>query len=201
MSRFLTIAAVMFFASMLLVRAESDSDFIQSTPVNTKAGTGPVVPTSDPSGMDPRGVRANVAALPDKYKNTIIKISADGGKPNPLDWYITARNTDRNRAVYNVTIAHGDIRDEGHTRDPRAMLSMASPINIEKLLIDTDVAWKVAQDFVHAKGKTLGSISYVIEQDGKNATPTWSLWCYSPHNGYIGMVKILATTGDVITSK
>ncbi|MEO8206893.1 MAG: hypothetical protein ABI615_11990 [Chthoniobacterales bacterium] len=194
MPRILSLLFLISIASVAL--AEKDSDFIQPEPI-----TGGSAPAPVSTGNDFKNIRTAIDALPGKYKNGVIKISADGGNPNPKEWYFVAHNAEKKRAVFNITINHGDIVEEGFSRDPRAIFSRASAIDFSRVLVDTDGAWQACEKFVHAKNKKLGSVSYVLEQSGKDAAPIWSLWCYSPRNGYIGMIKILATTGDVVESK
>ena len=51
------------------------------------------------------------------------------------------------------------------------------------------------------KGKTLDSVSYALQQKGRDAAPVWAVWCYAADGGYIGYLELLATTGAIVSSE
>jgi len=152
---------------------------------------------AQPAGTD--GVKAAIAAVPAHLRDGIVKITADNGKPNPPTWYVLAKNA--SDEVFSVSIADGQVTEEKPSLNLRALFGQPSPINLGKLTIGSDGAWAAAQSYVAKKGKTLGSVSYALEQKGRNAAPLWSIWCYGPDGSYIGYLEILATTGAVVSSE
>lgn len=50
-------------------------------------------------------------------------------------------------------------------------------------------------------GRKLGSVSYALQQKGAASAPLWSVWCYVPTGGYIGLVTLMATSGDIVSAE
>lgn len=142
-----------------------------------------------------------VEALPIKYKHGVIKISADNGDPEPPQWYFVAKNSDRDDVTYSITVVQGQITAEKPTLDLRALIRDAAPINFSRVTLDSAGAWAIAEKYVTANGKKLGSVSYALQQQGRDATPIWSVWCYDLNTRYLGLLQILATDGTVISSE
>jgi len=149
---------------------------------------------------DPNSALTAIAALPPKYQNGILKVSADNGTPNPDTWYILAKNSSQEGAMYQVGVSQGEIVSEKISLDLRAAIT-DSPINMSKVRIDSDGAWAAGAKYSASKGKKLGNASYALQQQGRDAAPIWSIWCYDAKVRYIGLVKILATTGAVVSSE
>lgn len=74
-----------------------------------------------------------------------------------------------------------------------------SVINLSKVLVGSRGAFAIAQRYVaQEKGATLGKVSYLLQQSGEDADPIWSTWCYDPSVRYLGLLKLMASTGDMI---
>lgn len=157
--------------------------------------------TSHAQEMDPKGAIAAMDALPLNYRDGILKLSADNGDPNPLQWYILAKNSRRGDRIYSITVADGQIIAEKPSLDFREILNESTAITLADISVDSGQAFAIAQRHAEAAGKKLGSVSYVLEQKGQGAVPVWSIWCYDPAVKYFGYLQILATTGAVISSE
>ncbi|HRJ73848.1 MAG TPA: hypothetical protein PLS03_16615 [Terrimicrobiaceae bacterium] len=149
--------------------------------------------------VDARGARAALAAVPAKFQSGIVKLSADNGNPNPPEWYIVAKTQDG--VVYSLTISAGQVVSEKPSLNLRALVTDPSPIDVSRVAVGSEGAWQAAEKYSLSKGKTLGSVSYALQQKGRDAAPIWSVWCYGPGGGYIGLLEILATTGAVVSSE
>ncbi len=152
------------------------------------------------NAQDTGGALAALQALPPKYRDGVLKLSADNGTPNPPQWYVTALNSSQSDTIHSITITDGQITSEKLSLDLRSALQN-SPLNLSIIRIGSTEAWNAAASYVQGKGKNLASVSYVLQQQGKDAAPIWSIWCYDKRGSYIGFLKILATTGTVISSE
>lgn len=165
-----------------------------TTTTTVTTTTGEPLPTSNEGG-----VKAAIDAVPMRLRNNIVKISADNGTPNPPAWYIVAK-TD-NGEVYSVTVKAGQVIEEKPSLNLRALFTAPAAIDLTQLAVGSDGAWAAAQNYCQSKGRKLGSVSYALEQKGRNAAPLWSIWCYGGDGGYIGYLEILASNGTVISSE
>lgn len=141
---------------------------------------------------------ANV--LPEKYRSTIIKISADNGTPNPESWYFLCRSSHSRDGILSITVQDGTIVQQKTSLDLRALAGEYSHINLAKVAVDSKGAFEIAKRYCKSKGKTLVNASFALQQKGEDATPIWSVWCYDVETRYIGLVRILSSTGDVISA-
>ena len=152
-----------------------------------------------------RSARAETAlaalrSLPPRYSYSVLRLSADNGRPTPPAWYILARDQTRRGLPTNITISpRGRIISERPSLNPRARINGLSPISIGRMGIDSTNAWNMARQFSSERGRRLGSVSYSLEQHGRGASPVWSVWCYDRSGRYIGFLSILASTGAVIS--
>lgn len=138
-------------------------------------------------------------SLPPKFRGNIVKISADNGVPNPPEWYFVCRANHGEDGILSITVKNGRITQQKPSLDLRVALGNYSKINLSNVVVDSRGAFAIAQRYVSKeKNATLGNASYLLQQAGDDASPIWSLWCYDPAVRYIGLIKILASTGDVI---
>jgi hypothetical protein len=137
-------------------------------------------------------------ALPAEFQNGVLRLSADDARPNPGTWYFVAMNTDRTALPVNIEVADGQVINRSRTMNPRTLITGASPINWRSIRIDSTDAWRIAQEFASESGKRLSSASFVLEQEGRGATPIWSVWLYDARGNQIGFLSLLATNGSIL---
>ena len=179
--------------TLLLVLGLSSNLFAQFQP-----------PTGVPGGVpskaaNPNGALAALALVPPIYLDDILKISADNGTPNPPAWYILAKKTEGE--VFSITVSQGQITEEKPSLNLRALLGDPTGIDLSKVAVDSNGAWGASMAYCTKKGKSLGSVSYALQQKGRDAAPVWAVWCYAEDGGYIGYLELLATTGAVVSSE
>lgn len=138
--------------------------------------------------------------LPEKYRNAIVKISADNGTPDPPAWYFLCRASHSDEGIVSITVQDGAITEQKPSLNLRVLLGNYSPIDLSRVKVDSRGAWEIATRFAKERGKNLANASYALQQEGTDAIPVWSIWGYDPSMSYIGLVKILSSTGDVIFS-
>ncbi|MCX7868387.1 MAG: hypothetical protein N2322_00395 [Terrimicrobiaceae bacterium] len=143
-------------------------------------------------------LRASLA-LPDKYREAIVRISADDGAPDPPEWYFICRAAHSNEGIVSFTVRDRKIVSQKPSLDMRVLLGDFSAIDLAQVRVDSRGAWEIARRYVsNEKGAALGSVCFLLTQKGQGASPIWSLWCYAPGGSYLGLLKLLASTGDVI---
>jgi hypothetical protein len=144
-------------------------------------------------------LRSAWEALPLQLQNGVVKVSADNATATAENWYFIAKNADGK--LVSVTTTDGQITQEKRSLDLRELLANPTPINQSKIEAGSAAAWAAAENFAQSVGRTLGTVSYVLTQNGPSAAPIWAIWCYSPDGSYFGLLKMLATDGTVISSQ
>ncbi len=139
------------------------------------------------------------AALPERFRANIVKVSADNGTPDPPQWYFVCRASHGEDGIVSITVKKGAITQQKPSLDLRVALGDYSRIDLSKVLVDSRGAFSIAERYVSKeKGTVLANASFLLQQAGVDASPIWSIWCYDASVKYIGLIKILASTGDVI---
>ncbi len=149
---------------------------------------------------DSNGALACLNALPEKYRNGVLKLSADNANPNPATWYVVAQGAGNDAGMRNLTVASGEVTSDKPALGLRQIFSSDKPIDLSKVTIDSRDAFDIAQRYANANGKTIASVSFVLNQKGSSAVPIWSVWCYGPSENYFGEMQLLATDGTVISN-
>lgn len=139
-----------------------------------------------------------VRALPAEAQKRVVKLTADNGVPNPPAWYFTTRSAENADGFMSYTVEGGEVTRRKPTLDLRIAFGEYSPINFGTVHVDSPGAWTIATRYAAEQGQQLASASFALQQQGADASPVWSVWCYAPDGSYIGLVKLLADSGDVI---
>lgn len=150
---------------------------------------------------DRLGAIAAMQALPPRFQNGVLRLSADEGRPNPQTWYLVARDVNRDEVPRNFTVVAGAVTSERRAFNLRTLVEAPSPMNLSRIKIDSRDAWDIAERFSSGRNRRLGSVSYLLQQQGRDASPIWTVWCYDLTGGYIGVVSFLATTGAITSNR
>jgi hypothetical protein len=149
-------------------------------------------------GRDPKGGIACLEALPPQYRNGVLRLSADNADPDPKFWYVAAQTA--SEGIHNLTLAAGNVVSDKPALGLRELFSSASPVDIAKLAFDSGDTFARARDYGQVNGKVVESVSFQLQQNGSNAAPVWTLWCYGPGESYLGQMQMLATDGTVVAN-
>ena len=159
-------------------------------------------PAQDPQN----GAKAALQALPPHFTRDVVRLSADNGRPNPKRWYVLARNPEEaglivKNPLYSIVIDRGQLVEAKRYVDARQIFNQKNFVNLARVRIDSTEAFQIARDSLGAAGQKMVSASYQLTQTGPAADPIWDVWAYGRSNHYIGLVKLSAKSGGVISSK
>jgi len=150
--------------------------------------------------MDSKGALACLQALPEKYRNGVLKLSADNADPDPDTWYVSAQAGPDDKGMRSIEVASGQIISDKPAFGLREIFSSTKPLDLAKVQLDSRDIFDIAQRYAGANGKQIGTVSFILNQQGASAVPIWSVWCYAPNGTYFGEMKLLATDGAVISN-
>ena len=103
--------------------------------------------------------------------------------------------------LYSITIARGQFSEAKRYVDARQIFNQGNFINMARVQVDSGEAFQIARDSLGPAGQKMVSASYQLTQRGAAADPIWDVWAYGRSNHYIGVVKLSAKSGDIISSK
>jgi hypothetical protein len=158
------------------------------------------LPQLAPPPADSNSALMALSVLPPEYQGNVVKLSADNGDPDPPKWYVLAYRDSPEGGLFSITIANGEIVQEKPSLNLGELFKNPSPIAVERMTIDSPAAFDIAQQFAAANGKTLDTVSYVLQQTGADSAPAWQIWCYDRGGRYFGYLEITATNGTVIST-
>ena len=147
---------------------------------------------------DHAGAIACLRELPAKFRDGVLKLSADDAAPNPATWYLVVRENGDASNIHHLTMTGGQIASEGRTLGLREIFSGASPVSVDKVSVDSGDAFGIVQKYAAANGEKIKTVSFALQQSGEASALVWSVWCYGPSGSYLGLMKLLATDGAVI---
>lgn len=133
-------------------------------------------------------------------------MSADNGRPNPTRWYVLARNRSEaglfvKNPLYSITITNGQLSEAKRFVDARQIFNRRNFINLASVRIDSSIAFSIARNALGPAGQGMRSASYQLTQTGHAADPIWEVWGYGSSNRYLGVVRISARTGTVLSTQ
>jgi hypothetical protein len=82
--------------------------------------------SSSLQAMDSKGALACLEALPEKYRNGVLKLSADNANPDPDTWYVSAQAGPDDKGMRSIEIASGQIISDKPALGLREIFSSAS---------------------------------------------------------------------------
>jgi hypothetical protein len=158
------------------------------------------------ASADQRNVGTALQALPPQFAREVVRLSADNGRPDPMRWYVLARNRREGglfvkNPLYSITITDGQISEAKRFVDARQIFNRRNFINTPSVRIDSSVAFSIARNALGPAGERMRSASYQLTQRGPAADPIWEVWAYGNSNRYLGVVTLSARTGAVISTK
>jgi hypothetical protein len=103
--------------------------------------------------------------------------------------------------LYSITIVRGDLTEAKPSLDARQVLTRRNFIDLAKVRIDSGEAFEIARNALGRAGEKMQSASYQLTQTGPAADPMWEVWAYKKRERYLGVVRLSARTGDVISSR
>jgi hypothetical protein len=156
---------------------------------------------------DPQtGAKAALQALPRHFASEVVRLSADNGRPNPTRWYVLARNRAEpgllvKNPLYSITIVNGQLSEAKRYIDVRQILNQRNFIQVGRVRVDSSRAFEIARNALGSAGQEMRSASYQLTQRRPSADPIWEVWAYGKSNRYLGVVKLSAGSGDVLSTR
>jgi len=143
---------------------------------------------------------AAMLAVPPKYAGGILEVTGQGGAPNPKEWILQAWNTEDPGTVHKLTVRDDQFVSDSLSVNVFEALRKEIHIPLPALKLDSGSAYRIAQSYASANGKTLSRVNYILTVHAKRTPPVWTLDCFDSGGAHIGKLEILATSGAVTAS-
>ncbi len=134
----------------------------------------------------------------EKALNQVVAISGQSGRPQPVDWRITLDDPTARGGVREFDIVSGQISSE---RTPvRSSQARSRPIDLTKLNLDSDGAFREAEHEASRNQVGFDSINYQLAADSATGQPVWTLEVFDYEQRLVGNVRVAASNGTLVSS-
>lgn len=138
-------------------------------------------------------------AMPDRFRENIVRVSAENANPDPLDWLFVCRAKHSAEGILSVRVKNGRVVEQRESPELRVEIANDAPIELSSVVVGSRGAWEIARRYVgQTKDAELGRAKLQLDQSEGGGPAVWSVWCFDSVGGYLGLLKLLASTGDVV---
>ena len=129
---------------------------------------------------------------------TALRSAGQSGRPQPVDWRIALDDPTARGGVRELDIVSGQISSE---RTPvRPSEARSRPIDLTKLNLDSDGAFRAAEQEASRNQVGFDSVSYQLAADSATGQPVWTLEIFDYEQRPVGTVRIAASNGTLVSS-
>jgi hypothetical protein len=133
----------------------------------------------------------------EKSLTRILSISGRSGHPQPLDWSVLVDDPGARSGVREFDVVAGQVSAE---RTP-VKGSLPKPIDLTSLNVDSDGAFGLAEAEARRQHVGFDNVDYTLSADAVSGAPMWTLQLLDSEQRPVGLVKLSADTGEVVTAQ
>jgi hypothetical protein len=128
--------------------------------------------------------------------NQIVLMVGQAGRTQPVNWNVSLSDPAARGGVRELEITSGVIASE---RAPvRPGLANGVPIDLSKLNVDSDGAFRLAEQEAARNQVAFDSVNYRLSTDSATGQPVWTLDLVDSSERPVGLVQIGADSGILI---
>jgi hypothetical protein len=126
--------------------------------------------------------------------NQVVELRGRSGMPQPQVWKITAADPRARGGLQEAEVQRGKIISE---RTPTAKGSAGVPMDLNKLNLDSDGAFTVADQEMRQGDIPFDRVDYLLRASGGGQAPVWTLDLYEA-GAKVAQIRIAADSGAVV---
>jgi hypothetical protein len=134
----------------------------------------------------------------EKALNQVTAIVGQSGRPQPVAWRISLDDPSARGGERQLDIVSGQISSERTPARPSA--SGLAPIDLTKLNLDSDGAFRAAEKEASRNQVGFDSVNYRLTVDGASGQPVWTLEMFDYDQRPVGTVRIAAGNGTLLSA-
>ena len=133
----------------------------------------------------------------EKALNQVVSVVGESGHAQPVSWDVSLSDSAASAGVRELQITSGVISSE---RTPvRTGGANVVPIDLSKLNVDSDGAFRLAEQEASQNRVAFDSVNYRLSSNGASGQPVWTLDLIDSAKRPVGTVRIAADTGSLIS--
>ncbi|MDX2226524.1 MAG: hypothetical protein SFY92_05430 [Verrucomicrobiae bacterium] len=149
-----------------------------------------------------RGAQKNVR---DAIRDNLMEMRAEKGTPNPEKWEVVFFDPKEGSKKVVVDMKGADFLDDRRPADLFEDYSQKWVIDLKKLRLDSDKAYKMVEEIAQKENKlTVSKADFrlkKIKDADPDSNPIWIIRAYDSQNHYLGEVTISAFSGKVLRTR
>jgi hypothetical protein len=145
-----------------------------------------------------KALRAVGAQRGEKALGQVVTIVGQSGRPQPVAWRVTLDDPAARGGEREFDIVSGQISSE---RTPvRPPVSGFAPIDLTKLNLDSDGAFRTAESEASRNHIGFASANYRLSVDRASSQPVWTVEMFDYEQRPVGTVRIAAGNGTLLSA-
>ena len=134
----------------------------------------------------------------EKALNKVTAIVGQAGRPQPVAWRVTLEDPAARGGEREFDVVSGQITSE---RTPaRPAPSGSTPIELTKLNLDSDGAFRTAEQAASRNQVGFDSANYRLSVDAASGQPVWTVEMFDYEQRPVGTVRIAAGNGTLLSA-
>src|ERR1700751_4767384 len=128
----------------------------------------------------------------------VLAVSGESGNPQPAMWTVVLDDPAARGGVRELQIVSNQVASE---RTPvSSELAGGKTIDLNQLNLDSDGAYQVAEEEAKKNGVSSGQANYRLSVDADTGKPLWIVHLLDSQNQDVGIVKVAADNGTLVSS-
>jgi hypothetical protein len=145
-----------------------------------------------------KALRVVGAQRGEKALNQVTAIVGQSGRPQPVAWRVVLDDPAARGGERELDIVSGQVSSE---RAPvRSPASGSAPIDLTKLNLDSDGAFRAAEKEARRNQVGFDSVNYRLSADAGSGQPVWNLEMFDYEQRPVGNVRIAAGNGALLSA-
>jgi len=130
----------------------------------------------------------------------VVQVEGDFGQTQPSTWTIYLNDPLARGGVREIVVDGKKISSERTPVRGFGWVQDLAPLNFSRLNLDSDGAFKVANEAAINRRVGFDSVNYELLTDEKSGAPVWELTLYNNLGKLVGRMGISAENGKVVRS-
>jgi len=144
-----------------------------------------------------KALRAIGAQRGEKALGQILSISGKSGRPEPTEWIVKLDDSAARGGVRELNITNGQVSAD---RAPaKSGYPGNRPIELPSLNLDSDGAFRVAEEEARRNQVGFDSVNYSLSSDPASGKPVWNLDLFDYDQQPVGQVRVNADNGKLVS--
>jgi hypothetical protein len=145
-----------------------------------------------------KALRTVGAQRGEKALNQVVTIVGESGRPQPVAWRVTLDDPGARGGERELDVVSGRISSE---RTPaRPPTSGVRPIDLTKLNLDSDAAFRAAEQEARRNQVGFDSMNYRLSVESVSGQTVWTLVLLDYEQRPVGTVRIAASNGTLLSA-